>query len=816
MKFYVEVVVPLAVPDTFTYETSETEFEMLQEGCRVVVPFGKKNMYTGLVISKHHNQPLTYDPKTIFEILDVQPIVNRLQIRHWQWISNYYMCTLGEVYKAALPSNMLLESETIIVYDAQKNIILSDLSDQEFLVYEAFQRQGVLKVHEITAILNTQKVAPVLHSLLNRGMIYLQEEIVDTYQPKLVNYVRLPLELQTAEKLPEILALVGRSENQKNVILSYFQWVAKEKDKPLSLKKLAEKAQVSEAIVKALIKKEILELYTEIQDRVVFENGNKALQLSPAQDKAIEQIKKSFTTQDVCLLHGVTGSGKTELYLQLIKETVSQEKQVLFLVPEIALTTQLVQRLTSYFGNQVAVFHSKYSLNERREVWEQLNQNSEKARIVIGARSAIFLPFSQLGLIVVDEEHEASYKQQDPAPRYHARDAAIVLATLHQAKVVLGSATPSLETYYNSYQEKYAKVELTERFGKGNLPEIQLVDLKESYKRKQMNGHFSITLIDAIQEALGLGEQVILFQNRRGYSPVLECKTCGHVPQCTSCDVSLTYYKFKDQLKCHYCGFTIAKPVRCPECYSHDISTKGFGTEQVELELHQLFPHHSVARMDQDTTRGKFAFERLIDSFKNKEIDILVGTQMLAKGLDFENVTLVGILNADNALYFPDFRANERAFQMLLQVAGRSGRSEKKGKVVIQTYNPYHSIIQQVMHNRYQDMFKEQMYERLQFHYPPFFRLIRIQLKHADYQKLKEGSFWLYNQLKAELQMPVLGPEEPSISRIRNKYIRVILIKIPVKVSLEKTKTKLQKKLQSFESIAVYRSIQTIINVDYY
>jgi primosomal protein N' (replication factor Y) len=476
----------------------------------------------------------------------------------------------------------------------------------------------------------------------------------------------------------------------------------------------------------------------------------------------------------------------------------------------------LVSRLTKHFGNKVAVFHSKYSNNERVEVWQNVLQQSEKAQIVIGARSALFLPFANLGLIIVDEEHEPTFKQQDPAPRYHARDAAIVLANAHQSKVLLGSATPSIETYYNATSGKFGLVVLKERFGKVQMPEIELVDLKDSYFRKRMKGHFSLTLIEQITDAFANKEQVILFQNRRGFSPVLECLTCGHVPQCPQCDVSLTYHKYKNQLRCHYCGYNMAKPTNCHTCSSVDLETKGFGTEQIELELASLFPNKNIKRMDQDTTRGKYSFEKIIDGFKNREIDVLVGTQMLAKGLDFDNVSLVGIMNADNMLYHPDFRAFERSYQMMTQVAGRSGRSEKRGKVVIQTYNPLHNIIQQVTHNDYEGMYKEQLYERKIYYYPPFYRLIRLTLKHRDFEKLKEGSMWLYQVLKQNLSIPVLGPEEPAVSRIRNEYIRTIMVKIPSDASLQGTKKTIQKVLNSFEVVAQYRTIKVTVNVDFY
>jgi len=816
MKFFINVIIPLALADSFTYEVNEEEFHFLKIGMRVAVPFGKSKVYTALVLSKHNISPTSYQAKEIQEIIDAQPIVNELQIAFWQWISEYYMCSLGEVYKNAVPSILLLESETIVVYKPKKEVLISDLSDDEFLVYEAFQSQAVLKIEEINSILNKKNIFPVIQSLFQKEIIVLNEEINEVYKPKMVKYIKLHQNYDAPDKLKELLELLSRSEKQRKMVLKFFQLKSTDK-KPISVKKLLDEADLTSAVLKGLVAKQIFDEYSLVEDRVVFADvENQEIVLSNLQQKAFDEINTSFEKYDVTLLNGITGSGKTEIYIRLIEQFLKQDKQVLYLLPEIALTTQLVQRLTKHFGNQVAVFHSKYSSNERVEVWFQVNKNSEKAKIVIGARSSVFLPFTNLGFVVIDEEHEISFKQQDPAPRFHARDVAIVLAKQHKAKVLLGSATPSLESFYNAYQNKFGLVTLKERFGNVKLPEIVLIDIKEKHKRKEMKGHFSIALLDEINQTLSRGEQVILFQNRRGYSPILECLTCGHVPQCPSCDVSLTYHKFQEHLRCHYCGYTMAKPIKCMVCNSVDITTKGFGTEQIEIEVKELFPNKNIARMDQDTTRGKYAFERLINSFKNQEIDILIGTQMLAKGLDFDNVTLVGVLNADNALYFPDFRAHERAFQMFMQVAGRAGRKDKEGKVIIQTYNPHHNIIQQVTINDYASMFKEQMYERLNFKYPPFYRLIRLQLKHVDFQKLKEGSFWLYNMLSQQLEMPVLGPEEPSINRIRNQYIRIILIKIPINVPLNKTKNEIRKAVKSFEAIGAYRSIKTILNVDFY
>ncbi len=817
MQFFVEVILPLSLAKTFTYSVSETEYHYIKKGMRVAVPFGKSKIYTALVIELHQNAPTLYDAKEIHQILDEKPLVTPNQIEHWQWIASYYMCAIGDVFRGAIPSALLLESETVISQKQNIHVDESQLSDDEYLIYQALQHQSSLKVQDIISILNKKSVFPILQKLIDKNILVLKEEMLETYKPKLVRYVRLHNEFDSNNGLQQLLETLKGAVKQKEVILSYFQLSATEK-KPITVKKLTEISQSTSGIIKALIDKNIFEEYYLQEDRVNFQGDSNEveLKLSTPQETAFNSINESFSNKEVCLLHGVTASGKTEIYIKLIEDYLAKGNQVLYLLPEIALTNQLVGRLRTHFGNKVAVFHSKYSNNERVEVWNQVLEKSEKAQIVIGARSALFLPFQNLGFVIVDEEHEQTYKQVDPAPRYHARDAAIVLAGLQKAKVLLGSATPSLESYNNAKTGKFGLVTLTERYGNVTLPEIELVDLKDKYFRKKMSGHFSEVLIEEITKSLTLGEQVILFQNRRGYSPLLECLTCGHVPQCQQCDVSLTYHKHKNQLRCHYCGYSIAKPTNCHACSSVNLTTKGFGTEQIQQELVALFPSHKIGRMDQDTTRGKFGFEKIIDSFKNREIDILVGTQMLGKGLDFDNVTLVGIMNADNLLYHPDFRAYERSFQMMAQVSGRSGRSKKQGKVIIQTYTPLHNTIQQVTRNDYESMFKEQLLEREIYKYPPYYKLIKLTLKHRDYDKLKEGSMWLYQVMQQSLPMPVLGPEEPAISRIRNEYIRTIMIKIPAATSIVTTKSTLQKILNSFEAVAAYRSIRVIVNVDFY
>ena len=813
---FVEVILPLSLSKTFTYRISEAEYDFIKPGMRVAVPFGKSKIYTSLAVEVHQIEPTLYEAKEIHQILDYEPIVNAFQIKHWQWIANYYMCAIGDVYRSALPSALLLENETLISQKVDVFINESLLTDDEFLINQALQQQSSLKIEDVMKILNKKTVFPIIQNLLDKNVLVLQNEINEVYKPKLVRYVRLHGKYKGNEGLNNLLEILKGATKQREIVLCFFQLNATTK-KPISVKQLIETASSTAAIIKALVEKEIFQEYFEQQDRVNFDKNFKSnlLNLSEVQQTALDQIKESFIEKEVSLLHGVTSSGKTEIYIKLIESYLENDKQVLYLLPEIALTTQLVTRLTAYFGNKVAVFHSKYNNNERVEVWKQVLESSLKAQIVIGARSALFLPFANLGLIIADEEHEQTFKQVDPSPRYHARDSAIVLANFHKAKVLLGSATPSIESYHNAVIGKYGLVEITQRYGNVLLPEIKLVDLKDKYFRKKMIGHFSDDLIEAITEALSLGEQVILFQNRRGYSPVTECMTCGHVPQCQQCDVSLTYHKHKNQLRCHYCGYSMANQTNCSSCSSVDITTKGFGTEQIQQELIPLFPGAKIGRMDQDTTRGKFGFEKIIDSFKNKEVDILVGTQMLAKGLDFDNVSLVGIMNADNMLFHPDFRAFERSFQMMTQVAGRSGRSEKRGNVLIQTYNPNHNTIQQVTHNNYVAMYQEQLYDRNIYKYSPYFRMIKLTLKHRDYDKLKEGSMWLYQVLQQNLGVPVLGPEEPPISRIRNEYIRTILIKIPQNTTLVTTKKTIQKILNSFEAVAQYRAIKVAINVDF-
>ena len=781
---------------------------------RVAVEFGKSKIYTALVFSIHKEAPIGYEAKDIYQILDDKPLVNEIQLQHWEWIAEYYMCSLGEVYRSALPSAFLLESETTILLNTTfKNENM--LSEDEFLIFEALQYQSQLSVNQVIEILGKKTVFPIIKDLMVKEVIVVKEHIYEQYKPKLVKYIQLTQKWNQSDKLPELLEMLSRAKKQRELILAYFQLKATKKDiKAIALR---EDFGASPAVLKSLVDKEILEYYYIQTDRINFKGKSEEIkELTSSQITAFKAIKNNFKTKHTVVLKGITSSGKTEIYVKLIKEVLQSKKQVLYLLPEIALTTQLIERLQYYFGEYLSVFHSKYSMNERIEVWKNVLGNKQKAQLILGARSSLFLPYSNLGLVIVDEEHEPSFKQFDPAPRYHARDAAIVLANNHKAKVLLGSATPSLETFYNATQGKYGLVELNERFGKVLLPEIELVDVKEKYRKKRMKGHFSDDLILLIQEALKNREQVILFQNRRGFAPIVECETCGESPQCPNCDVSLTYHSLKNQLRCHYCGYKQAMPHNCFACGSEKLNTKGFGTEQIELELQQYFENANIGRMDLDTTRGKYGYQKILGKFKNQEIDILVGTQMLSKGLDFKNVSLVGIMNADAMLNFPDFRAHERSYQLMVQVAGRAGRAKKRGKVIIQTFNPYHQILQQVSTHAFEEMYKEQLNERWQYKYPPYYRTIKIIVKHKNYTTLNEGAQWLGKSFHNIFKENVLGPAIPSISKIRNLYIQHFIIKIPPKQNIAKTKEAITKVKNTFQAVKLFRPIKFIIDVDNY
>ena len=817
MAHFINVILPIPLERHFTYSITQAEANLLQPGMRVAVPFGKSKIYTGIISKVHETPPQGYEAKEIHELLDDFPIVTKIQLQHWEWIASYYMCSIGEVVRSALPGAFLLESETLILRNNAYEIDENDLKDDEFLVFEALQHQSILKVHEVSAIVERKNVLPILQRLLEKKVIVLKEEVYEQYKPKLVQYVRLGNSYTTDEKLEELLNGLTRAPKQSQVVLTLFQLQGNSK-KPIKVTELEKSSNSSKSVIKTLVEKGILEAYFIQTDRVSYKgeaDNSDSKNLNEYQEEALAAIKASFSEGKTTLLKGVTSSGKTEVYVKLIEECLAEGKQALYLLPEIALTTQLISRLQEYFGENIAIYHSKYNVQERVEVWNNVLQSKVKAQVVIGARSAMFLPFNDLGLVIVDEEHETSFKQFDPAPRYHARDAAIVLGNLHHAQVLLGSATPSIESFHNAHTGKYGYAEITRRFGNVLMPDMELVDIKEAARKKRMKGHFSERLYMEMEETLAQGDQIILFQNRRGFAPILECLTCGHTPQCPNCDVSLTYHKFKNQLRCHYCSHHAALPEICQACGSPDLDTKGFGTEQIETEVMALFPEAKVGRMDLDTTRGKHGYEKIITAFEQQEIDILVGTQMLTKGLDFRNVNLVGVMNADSLLNFPDYRAHERTFQLLTQVSGRAGRTKKRGKVIIQTYNPYHQIVKQVTTGDYEGMFAEQLYEREQYKYPPVNRIIKVTFKHKNYAILNEAADWFSGALRTNFGGTVLGPEYPPVARIRNQYLKHILVKIQKGQSIAQTKANIKRIEKSFKSVSVYRSVRVIYNVDH-
>ena len=814
MNYYIDVIVPLPLDNIFTYKVNLKEFEFIKVGFRVIVPFGKSKFITALVYNKHNNNPEFYIPKEIEFIIDEESSMNKNQLNFFKWISGYYMCPLGQVLKVGLPKLLLLKSESEIVL-INENIDNLGLTQSADLVFKNLLLNKKITYSEIISILKKKNISKTINELLDYGLIKLKEEIYDYFKPKsIVRILFNEYPNDSLKKLKLLKSLEGKKSQQK-VVKSLFSF---SKTNYPSIKELIKKTGVSRGTINSLIESNVLAKKVELVSRVQFDfsEKDKIKELSEDQNRAFKEIVSSFNIKNVTLLHGVTSSGKTEIYVKLIYDFLKQNKQILYLVPEIALTTQLISRLKKYFGDSLVVYHSKYSQEQRTEVWKKVIKNNKKARVVIGARSSIFLPFNNLGLIIVDEEHENAYKQFNPSPRYHARDSAIYLASVHNAKILLGSATPSLESYFNAITKKYSLVKLEKRYGNVSLPKIIINDLKESIVKKSINGNFSFELLNNIKNSFENNEQVILFQNRRGHSPYLECNSCGFVYQCINCDVSLTYHQTTNKLKCHHCGFSEENDTKCKKCFKSTILKRGLGTQQVEEEVKNIFPEITVKRMDHDSTRKKNSFQEIISGFENNDFELLVGTQMLTKGLDFKNVALVGVLNADSLIYFPDFRSQEKCFQLLQQVAGRAGRVKKQGKVVIQTYNPKHDLMNKIVKNDYVGMFNEQLNQRFTFEYPPYSRLIKIILKNKDLNKLIKASDWLSQALRNEFKKELLGPESPLIARINNKHIKNILIKIPVNKSLIKSKDFINKIINSFRSISFFKSVDIIIDVDPY
>ena len=789
----------------------------MQIGCRVVVPFGRKKYYTAIVRNVHHYAPTEYEVKEISTVLDTSPILLPGQFRFWEWLADYYLCTQGDVYKAALPSGLKLESETIVEYNPDFEAD-APLSEREQLVLDLLAKEPEQCVTKLEKESGLKNILTVIKSLLDKEALFVKEELRRTYKPKTEARVRLVADASGEENLRRIFDELERAPKQLALLMKYVELSGVLGDgasKEVSKKELLQRASASPAIFNGLVEKQIFEVYYQEIGRLNRLVG-KTVELNVLnehQQRAYHEIMQSFQEKNVCLLHGVTSSGKTEVYIHLIEETLRQGRQVLYLLPEIALTTQITERLKRVFGSRLGIYHSKFPDAERVEIWQK-QLTEEGYDIILGVRSSVFLPFRNLGLVIVDEEHENTYKQQDPAPRYHARNAAIVLASMYGAKTLLGTATPSVETWQNATTGKFGWVELKERYKEIQLPEIIPVDIKELHRKKRMTGQFSPLLLQYVREALDNKQQVILFQNRRGFAPMIECRTCGWVPKCKNCDVSLTYHKGINQLTCHYCGYTYQLPRSCPACEGVELMHRGFGTEKIEDDVKLIFPEASVARMDLDTTRTRSAYEKIIADFEQGKTDILIGTQMVSKGLDFDHVSIVGILNADTMLNYPDFRSYERAFQLMAQVAGRAGRKNKRGRVILQTKSIDHPIIHQVIANDYEDMVGGQLAERQMFHYPPYYRLVYVYLKNHNESLLDQMAAVMAGKLRAVFGNRVLGPDKPPVARIQTLFIKKIVVKIEQNAPMGRARELLLRIQREMIEDERYKSLIVYYDVD--
>lgn len=807
---------PLAVPKPYTYSVPEELIAAVQFGVRVEVQFGGKKLYAGIVLNVHREAP-QHPTKPLLSVIDEAPVVSERQMKFWQWLAEYYCCTLGEVMDAALPANLKLASERRLVLSPLYDGNLAGLDDKEYLIAEALSLQETITIDDVRKILNRKTVFHIVKRLLEKKVIYLFEEMEEKYAPKKIACVRLAEPYRSEPgRLEEAFELCSKAVRQTEALVAFIQLDRKQEF--VRRQDIYKLAKVDNSVLNALEKKGVFELYDREVSRL---GGNEeALSevrvLSEQQTRALTEIKTQLAEKQVVLLHGVTGSGKTRLYVELILETIGQGKQVLYLLPEVALTTQIISRLQKVLGNRIAVYHHRVTQDERVELWQAVSfGNGNGLRCILGARSALLLPFSNLGLIIVDEEHDASFKQQDPAPRYHGRDAAVYLAHLHGAKVLLGTATPSVESFHNTRTGKYGLVEMQERFGGLQLPEIVIVDAAEEVKKKTMQSHFTSVLLDEMKATLERGEQAILFQNRRGYAPTLRCTTCGWHAECIHCDVSLTYHKHRHNLQCHYCGYQIPLAKNCPACGSAELKLQGFGTEKIEDELKIYLPDTSIGRLDYDAVRTKNAAAQIINDFEERRLEILVGTQMVTKGLDFENVGIVGVLSADQLLHFPDFRASERGFQLITQVAGRAGRKGNRGKVIIQAMNVAHPVLREVLDNDFRGFFDREIMERKAFHYPPFSRLIKITLKHKKPDVLNNAAKVFVKVLGNRLGNRVLGPSVPPIGRVRGQFLLDMLIKMERNPALWKVaKDTIGEATQTMQQAEGFSTVRVNTDVD--
>lgn len=815
--FFAEILLPLSVPNSFTYRIPREMESYVEVGMRVVVPFGKKRLYTGILIAIHEEPPKAYSAKYIDSLLDEMSMVTPAQIDFWEWMAGYYLCNRGEILMAALPVGLRLSSESKYILNPTFDGDMTPFTSREATLLEALGHREVMTSDEVASVLGIKTIQPILKKLLDAGALMVFEDLKEGYKPKIENFLHLGEDYSTEAGLQSAFEALERAPKQQEALMVFIQMSHHFSDEKQDVKRtiLQKKSGISSSIVSELIKKEIFVVEERDVSRIpdAPESGVDDVVLNAAQEKALSEIYTEFAAKRTVLLHGVTSSGKTEIYTRLIRETLERGEQVLYILPEIALTTQMITRLQRFFGNEVAVYHSKFNQHERVEIWNTiLDNNPGKGNLVIGARSAVFLPFQNLGLVIIDEEHESSFKQFDPSPRYHARDSAIVLAAIHKAKTLLGSATPSYESLYNAKTGKYGYVSLTERYGKIELPEMQTASLS---KKNTPSGYFTPELKEEIKKSLEVEDQVILFQNRRGYAPVLTCEMCGWAPECVRCDVTLTFHKSQQRLVCHYCGNRYNTPQTCAACGSHKLKLSGFGTERIEEELAIHFPDAKIGRLDFDSTRGKYAYQQIISDFQDGFIDILIGTQMVTKGLDFGKVNLVGILNADLLLKFPDFRATERGFQLMTQVAGRAGRRKKRGKVIIQSFDPEQWVIKQVVEGNFEAVAESEMGERRKFAYPPFTRLILLTFRHKQVEVVDYCAAKYAEELKKFLpEQSILGPEYPRVARVKNRFNKNIILKISRATSVSDVKRNLIALNNRFFAQSEFKSVRLVINVD--
>ena len=809
--YYVDVLLPLHLPNTYTYRVSRELAPAVRVGVRVVVQFGQKRLYSALVRNVHTNAP-QWKAKYILGVLDTEPLVTERQLQFWEWVARYYMCYPGDVMAVALPAGLKMQSESAVMIHPDFDGDLSRLSRYELMVVNLLTEHPVMKLADLSRAIGLQKIMPLIRTMIEREVVMLEEELHERFVPKTSTYLRLADNSEAGIKATLDNLEHHHRTAQVKLLIQILQL------SEMGREAVAKRTLPQGSPLQSLIKNGVLvveeheesRLRNYTADELSDPNG---IVLNDEQQQAFDCLNGG-SPKAVNLLHGVTSSGKTEVYIKLISEVIAKGQQVLFLLPEIALTAQIINRLRRYFGDKVGVYHSRFSMSQRAEVWQRTSKGS--FQVLLGARSALFLPFRDLGLIIVDEEHDASYKQQDPAPRYNARDAAIYLAQMWDARVVLGSATPSVESYHNAMSGKYGYVAIRQRYGGFSLPELKCVDMREARKNGQLRGHFSTYLLEQIRDALNSGQQVILFQNRRGFSLRLECNDCHSVPQCVHCDVSLVYHKATNSLRCHYCGYSIPVPAECPQCHSTHLQMVGIGTERIEEDLQIMFPDARVARMDLDSTLQKNQYMEMLNDFQNRRINILVGTQMVTKGLDFENVSVVGIVNADNIINYPSFRSYERAFQQMTQVSGRAGRHADGGRVVIQTYCPEHIVIQDVLNGDYESLYEEQIQERRVFRYPPFHRLISITLKHRDSDLLNHAADWLAIQLRGAFGSRVMGPEYPLVSRIRALYLKCITLRFERTEAIADAKRLMMRMADDLQKQEGYASVMVSFDVDPY